>query len=265
MATTIVGNDISGIGQGVIDWAIYKNNTNFVLIKASEGNGVIDNEFGNNRQQARDANLPRGFYHFARPDLNNSPQQEAEYFWNLIDGQPIQEGEVLALDYEVTYGDCVHWCKEWLDLVSAHFNGIKPLIYLNQGLAKNYDWSPVVNAGYGLWIASYTGSPENNNAETGKWEFAAIQQWTDKQIVPGIGMPVDGDVFFGDAEQFKAYGYQSPTPTPPVESTNTPSQETQTPPSAADTTSTIEVPSNYKEFWNGLITYFHTFFQKKNE
>ncbi len=211
----IVGNDVSEF-QGQIDWPTYKDNSNFVIIKASEGNGYIDKWFGNNRTQVRQVGLPHGFYHFARPDLGNSPQVEAEFFCKLIDGDPIREGEVLALDFEVSYNDPVNWCKAWLDAVAGHFNGLEPLIYLNQSLASNYDWTPVVNAGYGLWIAAYTGDPNNNNFNIGKFPSAAIQQWTDAQSVKGISGNVDGDCFFGDANAFGKYGYQTPAPVTPA-------------------------------------------------
>src|ERR1700691_1661828 len=95
----IVGNDISEF-QGTIDWPTYKNNSNFVIMRASQGNSYIDKEFGNNRTQARSNDIPHGFYHFANPDLGNTPHDEANFFINLIDGDPILPGEVLALDFE---------------------------------------------------------------------------------------------------------------------------------------------------------------------
>jgi hypothetical protein len=112
----------------------------------------------------------------------------------------------------------VGWCKRWLDFVSQNL-GVKPLIYLNQSTAEGYDWQPVIDSGYGLWIAAYTYDPTNNNFKTGKWPFAAMQQWTDKQIVPGANGELDGDVFFGDSKAFGAYGYHKPVEvvTPPVE------------------------------------------------
>lgn len=227
----IVGNDISNY-QGEVDWGTYKDNTNFVIIKASEGIRYIDTWLGNNRQKARDLNLPRGYYHFARPDYGNSAIDEARYFVDLMDGQPLQEGEVLALDYEVHYADPVTWCKTWLDFVSQRYGGMKPLLYLNQSLATSYDWSPVVDAGYGLWLASYTFDPNINTGETGKWPFMALQQWSDKQLVPGIEGDTDGDVFFGTAEQFKAYGYHNPALTAnpqPVSNPSTPIESVPTP------------------------------------
>jgi GH25 family lysozyme M1 (1,4-beta-N-acetylmuramidase)/regulator of replication initiation timing len=208
----ILGNDISS-AQGIIDFSTYKNNTNFVIMKASEGVGFTDSRFLVNRATARSFHLPVGYYHFARPDLGNTSQNEAAFFLSTI-GQ-LQNGEVLALDYEVSYaGDAVAWCKGFLTEV---FNktGCKPFIYLNQS-QQNLDWAPVVSAGYALWLASYTGDPTKNTGNTGKWPTMAIQQWTDAQAVPGISGNVDGDVFFGDVDAFAKYGYQAASTDPLV-------------------------------------------------
>lgn len=209
----IVGNDISSF-QGDVNYDIYKTHTNFLLIKATEGNGLIDPKFLRNQQEVRRVNLPHGYYHFARPDLNNSPEQEADFFLKVI-GQ-LEEGEVLCLDYEATWtGDPVVWCKGFLDAV---FNktSVRPLLYLNQSLIVAHDWKPVALADYGLWVAAYTHDPNNNNFVTGAWAFASMQQWTDNQNVPGIAGAVDGNAFFGTIDVFLRYGYHevAPLPTP---------------------------------------------------
>jgi len=234
----LVGNDISKY-QGSVDWNTYKNNTNFVIIKTSEGVGYIDSWFAGYRTEARNRNIPLGYYHFCRPDLGNSPQAEADFFCSLLDGDPIREGEIIALDFEVTYADCVNWCKQWLDAVSAHFGGMKPLIYLNQSQTKGFNWKPVVDAGYGLWLASYTYDPNKNTGDTGAWGFMALQQWTSSQTVPGIQGNVDGDVFFGDAAAFYAYGYKRPVVIPP-----TPPPTPPTPPIMPPTTPTTPPPAS---------------------
>jgi len=207
----IVGNDIS-VYQGTVDWPTYKNNSNFVIIKASEGKSLIDPWFGGNRKGARDNNLPRGFYHFARPDYGNLPEDEAKFFCSLIDGDPIRDGELLMLDFEVQFHDSVNWAKAWLDYVSNHFGGVKPLFYSYQSMIKEFDWSVVANNGYGLWIAAPTGDPNNNNFYTGPWKMAAMQQWGTEDEVPGIKGAVDADVFFGDLGAFENYGYKTPVP-----------------------------------------------------
>jgi lysozyme len=223
----IVGNDIASY-QGDVNYDIYKNNSNFLIAKASEGVGFTDPKFSRNQTETRKVGLPRGWYHFARPDLGNSAQKEAEWFCKVVGA--LQEGEVPVLDYEVTWGgDKVMWCKDWLNFV-AKILGCKPLIYLNQDLIKNSDWTPVVNEGFGLWVAAYTGDPNLNNANIGAWHFAAMQQWTSSQMVPGIVGKVDGDVFFGDVAGFKKYGWQKPVVTPPPTPDPVPPTPTPEPP-----------------------------------
>lgn len=220
----LVGNDISAF-QGTIAWDLYAKNTNFVLMKASEGVGFTDAKFYEYQQEARKRSLPCGFYHFAHPELGNTPQAEAAYFLTTIGD--LHAGEALALDYEVGYtGDVVGWCKAFLDEIQAK-TGIKPFLYLNQALCTQYNWTPVITADYALWIAAYTGDPRNNDFNGGEWHTAAMQQWTDAQTVPGIADKVDGDVFFGTLSQFKAYGLK---PTPPSTPPAPPSSPT--PPSA---------------------------------
>ena len=242
----IIGNDISE-AQSQIDWGVYKNNTNFVICKVSEGNGYIDKWFGYNRAQARLLGVPLGYYHFARPDLSNTPQLEATFFCGLIDGDPIKEGEIIALDFEVGYPDCVNWCKAWLDAVSNHFGGIKPLIYLNQSQTKEFDWTPVINAGYGLWLASYQA---DGAGDTGKWPFMAMQQTSSTQKVPGIAGNVDRDVFFGDVNAFRAYGYKKPVvpPTPVTPPESNPSANTGTSTTTTTPTTTpVDACAIYKD------------------
>lgn len=206
----IVGNDVSQF-QGSINWDTYKNNSNFVVIRSTFGNGYYDSWFAHNRDEARRVGLPVGFYHYCYPQLN-SPIAEAQWFCKAV--YDLKEGESLYLDFEEQYnGDIVAWCKTFLDYVSSNFNGIKPLMYLNQS-HMNLDWSPVVNAGYGLWLASYQADGVGN---TGKWPFMALQQTSSSQQVPGISGNVDRDVFFGDVDTFKKYGYKTTVATPPVE------------------------------------------------
>ena len=205
----LVGNDVSEF-QGDINWDEYKSNTHFVILRSTFGNGYFDKQFAHNRDEARKAQLPLGFYHYCYPQYNK-PEDEAAWFCKAL--YDLKEGEVLFLDFEENYnGDIVAWCKAFLDYVSVHFNGIKPLMYLNQS-HMGLNWQPVVDAGYGLWLASYQADGEGN---TGKWPFMAFQQTSSSQQVPGIVGNVDRDVFFGNVVALKAYGYKAlqPTPTP---------------------------------------------------
>lgn len=222
----ILGNDISN--YQTVDWSVYKNNTNFVIIKATEGVGFTDAKFSSHRTGARTNNVPLGYYHFARPDLGNSAVSEANWFCSVLDGGGgLQQGEVLALDFEVSYADRVNWCKSFLDTVSNHYGGIKPMIYINQSTVSGSNWSTVVNAGYKLWLACYTGNPNNNACTVGQWGSMIMQQWTSSQSVPGIGGGVDGNAFFGTINDYKAMGFNggsSPSSTPSPSPSRSPSR-----------------------------------------
>lgn len=212
--TITLGNDISKY-QGDINYDIFKNNTQFVLIKATEGNGYTDPKLNRNQSEARRVGLLLGYYHFARPDLGNTPEAEANFFLSKI-GE-LKENELLALDYECANQkqSDVSWCKKFLDVVFEKTK-VRPFIYLNQAQIKNFDWNEVIGGSYGLWVACYTYDPNKNTFVVGEFKSAAIQQWSNKQTVPGISGGVDGNVFFGTLETLKKYGYHTPIILPTV-------------------------------------------------
>lgn len=271
----LVGNDVSQF-QNAIDWDTYKNNANFVIIRSTYGNGYYDSWFAHNRDEARRVGLPLGFYHYCYPQLN-SPQAEAAWFCKAV--YDLKEGESLYLDFEESGNDIVGWCKAFLDYVSANFNGIKPLMYLNQS-HMSLDWSSVVNAGYGLWLASYQADGVGN---TGKWPLMALQQTSSSQTVPGIAGNVDRDVFFGDINAFKAYGYKKPIVLPTPTQTTTTTQPTapqtastisstpvvvstnQTPPVIITTIAKNPLPTPHKDWLDRLINFLLSWLPKNKK
>lgn len=209
----IVGNDIAG-WQKDVDYPVYKNNTNFVIIKVSEGVGYTDPKFSRNVSEARAYKIPLGFYHFARPDLNNLPEAEAGWFLKAIGS--LREGEVLCLDYEPKSNPfvVVDWCERFLKTVEAK-TGVKAYIYLNKSQVRGFNWQPVADAGFPLWLASYDGDPIS-----GVWNRVSLHQWTSSQKVPGIlngTGNVDGCWYYGTVEDFKRSGYrQVPQESPSI-------------------------------------------------
>ena len=202
----MIGPDISN-WQKIIDFNILKDNVDFIILKASEGIGFTDPKLITNQSEARGVGLLLGYYHFARPDLGNTPEGEALWFLKTIG--KIYPGEVLFLDYEANWnGDVAGWCEKWLDTISLKLGGYKPLIYLNQSLVKAHNWSLIINKDYGLWLAKYDYDP-NAPVPPLPWPVVAFRQYSNEAVFSGIQGKVDANVFYGDADAFRHYGYKA--------------------------------------------------------
>lgn len=208
----IRGLDVSK-WQGNINFDLLRGGAEFVFVKATEGFGYKDPQFDRNWSEAKRVGLPRGAYHFARPDLGNHPHTESDWFCNTT---PLEPGDVLALDFEVKYSDPVNWCLEFLKHTRERI-AFNPVIYINLSTSRAYDWSPVVKEGFGLWLAYYDNT---STRPTTPWSLIALKQYTSSAAFPGISGNVDADYFYGTTDQFKKYG--APTPPPPPPSVPTP-------------------------------------------
>lgn len=202
----------------------------FVICKATEGDGYVDPKCDAHYQRAKKNGQLLGVYHFARPDLGNTAEAEAEWFVKNIKGY-IGEA-ILVLDWEVNTNNTV-WAKAFLDKVYA-LTGVRPLIYMSASVVNGNDWSAVAKADYGLWIAGYpakynvanppTPSVDDMPYGTGAWGFWAIWQYSSSAGA------LDLDIANMDAEAWKKYagksGGSSTTPTTSTKpTTSTPSKD----------------------------------------
>ena len=74
-----LGHDVSG-HQGPVDWAAAAGaGAKFTYVKATEGTGFVNPQYGQQYDGAHAAGIIRGAYHFARPDVSGGAEQ-AEYF-----------------------------------------------------------------------------------------------------------------------------------------------------------------------------------------
>jgi lysozyme len=195
--TVILGCDVSS-WQGAPDFgAVRDSGREFVVLKATEGTSLVDPHVIGSRSRAHAAGLVVGLYHFAR-----ARDPAAEAAWFAAAAGELAEGEFVCLDWEVP-GDPVGWCCAWLAAVEDRL-GVRAMVYLNQSLRDGHDWTPVAAGDHGLWLAGYDGSTDPLPADP--WPVLAMKQYSRTGTVPGIAGPVDLDVFYGDAEQLRAYG-----------------------------------------------------------
>lgn len=204
--------------QGVIDWpAVRKAGYEIAIIKVSGGDAgtYVDSKAAVNYINARNAGLEVGTYHFAG---GGDASHEAEYFVNVC--SPLDENQVLVLDWEVGHADPVGWCTIFVNRVHQ-LTGIWPLIYFNGSTWNSHNWTPVTK-NCGVWVAWYDRDPNQDLPVNGTY---VMHQYTSSGAVPGIVGRVDLDAWYGTVAQFKKYGYHAPPapqPTPPPNPTPAP-------------------------------------------
>jgi|GEM_PF-4836776 len=197
--------------QGKIDWS--KVTAQFVFIKCTEAHHFIDENYQQNKVEARKRGVLVGSYHFAQ---GLDAKREANFFYKNVGD--IQSGELLALDFEITIPNPVAWCNTFLKELER-LCGFKPLIYLSDSFLKKYDWTPVSNGNYGLWAARYglnTGYLMTSyKPSSGSWPFYAVWQYTSRGKMAGINGNVDLNEAQCDIVTLKKYGKPESQPSAP--------------------------------------------------
>lgn len=229
-------------GIDISNWQANLNagtiNADFVIVKATEGTGYVNAVCDKHYQQAKAAGKKLGVYHFAR-NGSNSARAEAEFFVNNTKGY--HKEAVLVLDWE-DGGNVANtaWAKQWLDIVQQ-LTGVKPLIYMSESVVNSHDWTEVVKADYGLWVAKYRDNVAdfNYNMELAGarpsvkyWPFYAIWQWTSSGRLDGYDANLDLNEAYLTAEQWDKYAGGKAVGTvvtpAPVTPTPAPAQQPQT-------------------------------------
>ena len=218
---SLKGIDISNHQRGL---DLSKIDCDFVIIKATEGKSHVDQYCDGFFQQALSLGKKLGVYHFAN-NSDNTAKQEADWFINNTRGYI---GKAIpVLDWEDDVTDNVPWALEWLQRVEQAY-GCKPLIYMSESVVNRYDWSPVANANYGIWVAKYRDNLPDYNYDMSKagnmpsikyWSTMALWQWTSTGRLNGWNGNLDCDVFYGDAAAWDKYvgsGSSSNTPSNPT-------------------------------------------------
>ncbi|AUS70764.1 GH25 family lysozyme [Lactiplantibacillus plantarum] len=185
----------------------------FVLVKATEGIDYTNPEFNGHAKQTLSAGKKLGVYHFIRND--SDIKQQADYFLTVV--KPFIGKAMLVLDFENTTGSTIQnqagvgLAKQWLDYVYQQ-TGVRPVLYTGINCENSLDWSSVVNANYGLWIAQYNNynvvngyQPRDLYGSLKHWKTAVMFQYTSTGRLPGWNGNLDFDVFYGDKSAWDKY------------------------------------------------------------
>ncbi len=190
----VQGIDISHYQEN-IKWDVLRRSRvngctlSFVIVKATEGVSLTDENFDDNFCHVRENGMLRGAYHFYIPDC--SPQQQAEFYLGQVHLEAGDLPPILDIEKrgEKSLADFQNDVKAWLNTVQAAY-GVPPIIYTNLDFKKNHLSDPAFD-GYPLWIANYY---QKELKYDGPWAF---WQYTDMGTVDGIRHHVDFDLFNG--------------------------------------------------------------------
>lgn len=191
---SIRGIDVSH-HQGEIDWdelrhaEIGSEPVSFIFIKATEGKSIIDENFKENFNNAKDNGLIRGAYHYYHPEVG-ADEQVDHFIRNVSltvgDLPPVLDVEEMG---KLTAEELQQGVKTWLTKAERHY-GVKPILYTNYKFKQTYLNTPDFRD-YPYWIAHYY---VDSLAYKGAWKF---WQHTDRGRIDGIGGYVDIDVYNG--------------------------------------------------------------------
>ncbi|MGN0234675.1 MAG: glycoside hydrolase family 25 protein [Bacteroidaceae bacterium] len=191
------GIDISHY-QTFIDWERLRNASmnndpiRFVIVKATEGTSLMDDNFNENFYEAKRNDFVRGAYHFFVPGMD--AQKQAKFFLRQVHLEPGDLPPVLDVEKmgSLTAAQLKRDVKIWLDVVEAKYH-VKPILYTGYKFKMDYLNDTIFHQ-YPYWIAHYY---VNKLEYKGDW---VMWQHTDCGRVSGIRGQVDCNIFNGSYE-----------------------------------------------------------------
>lgn len=139
----------------------------FIWLKATEGKTYVDPKLDEHiatiAERGNYSALPvMGFYHFARPDNRNTPEEEAKHYLDVI--EPHVGKCLMALDWEVS-GVVNGWTSDkqyvWINKFVQYIQkntGVTPLIYTGRYAAGSLAHYFKGFLDGKLWLADYNGA-----------------------------------------------------------------------------------------------------------
>ena len=194
----IVGIDISS-HNGDIDFYKVKNDDfSFVIIKASEGEDVLDSLFTTNYNRAKANGLKVGAYHYFRKNTDGINQ--AKNFVEAVGWRKLDLPLVIDVEDEINdnVSDDITMKNLNFMIDNLQSRGFKVMIYTNgNGYKKYVKDRQFVNVN--LWLCSFKKPDDIAHIPH------QLQQYSHHGRVNGINGDVDLDVFNGNEKQWEQW------------------------------------------------------------
>lgn len=190
--------DISSY-QADLNLVAVSNSIQGVIVKATEGTSYVNAYCDRHYRQAENANLLRGFYHFAG---SGDPLAEAAFFYRNVLGY-LHDG-IPVLDWEGN--QTVAWVNSFVRRF-RNLTGIWPWIYANPWRFNQGG----VERNCARWVASYPEVSHPTFAQAASWKcpdadgnVVAWQFCSDGRL-SGYNANLDCSVYYGDRESWLRY------------------------------------------------------------
>lgn len=209
---SLFGIDINEYTQNV-NFAIIATKIDFLYLRAS-GSGTgrfrIDQKFLEYAKKSRQYEIPVGAYHFAVPsyDLTTADSQCDDFIAILQqafgskdygDLFPVLDVEVPVDKTEISSTALINWIDRFRKRFEQKTRR-RLMLYTGLFFIELYNNFYIQGKGYPLsnmplWFAMYTNVPTNPKIppDIGGWTRWRIWQYSESQIVDGVGNPVDAN------------------------------------------------------------------------
>jgi lysozyme len=181
--TRTIGVDISAY-QADVDMEMLKaQGIDFIFIKATEGTTHQDRRFAENWENAKNAGLPAGAYHFFSAK-SPGETQAANFIETVGDDLTGRLIPVVDVEFYGTGGeslpereDVVRELKVFLDALEARY-GVKPMIYVPGDVFRRYISGDFEE--YKIWMSSV--NVPIGFAYSGRWD---VWQYFNRAVLEG--------------------------------------------------------------------------------
>lgn len=177
-----------------------------VILKASQGTGMVDHTYATRREAAKAAGLLVGAYHFATGD---DADAQVKHF---LDAAQPDASTLMALDHEPNKGDNLdlRGAQSFLESLTDQL-GRKPIIYSGNLIKEQTTADDSLNDFFGqyrLWLCQYGPHAVMPDPWTNYWlwQFSGDGVSSHDIKVPGIfhGGSLDMNVFAGTDDELAA-------------------------------------------------------------
>ena len=185
--------------QADLNLAAVSSSIQGVIVKATEGTSYVNPYCDRHYQQAKNANLLRGFYHFAG---SGDPLAEAAFFYRNVMGY-LHDG-IPVLDWEGN--QTVDWVNRFVRQFH-NLTGIWPWIYANPWRFNQGGVEP----NCARWVASYPEVAHPTFEQAASWKCPTADgnvvawQFCSDGRLSGYNANLDCSVYYGDRESWLRY------------------------------------------------------------